>query len=176
MSATARTWCRCGFPICRLLLSSFCRGLIGRSCGFPVGFSAGVSRLLTGAFDSFLCLSRDRLSRLFCFLSYGLGSLFCFLADRFSSVFCFLTYCFQSVLDCFPCLFRDVLYVLNYALLTKRSHRCGRNQSSNQTRDFHIPFLLLIYVLHYWFGSGRVVARTGNRRRVRLASIDFRAP
>src|SRR5215472_13546178 len=94
ISATAGTWRRRGFLISRSL------------------------------FGSFLCLSRDGLSRLFGFLAYGLGSLFCFFADCFSSLLCFLTYRFQSVFNCFTCLFRAVLYVLEYALLAERSERC----------------------------------------------------
>src|SRR5262249_50677694 len=102
------------------------------------------SRLLTRAFDSFLCLSRDSLARLFGFLPYGLGSLFCFLADRFSGLLCFLTYRFQSVLNRFACFLRSMLNLLTCLFLPKCSHHCGRNQSSNQTHNFHVSFLLLI--------------------------------
>src|SRR5215475_2929359 len=137
-SATAWTRRRCRFPIFRLLFRSFGLGLAGRFCRFPMGFPGSLRRLLTCAFDRFLCLSRDGLSRLFGFLAYSLSSLFCFLADRFSGLLCFLTYCFQSVLDCFPCLLRALLYVLK-ALLAERSQCCGHDENSNQTRDFHIP-------------------------------------
>src|SRR4029453_9808746 len=109
-----------------------------------MAFSTAVSRLLARAFYSFLCLSRDGLSRLFGFLPYSFGGLFCFFADRFSGFLCFLTYRFQSVLDRFPCLFRSLLYILKYAILAEGRQRCGRYQSSNQTRGFHIPFLLLV--------------------------------
>ena len=46
-----------------------------------------------------------------------------------------------------------MLYVLNHAVLAERSQRSRRNQSSNQTRNFHIPFLLLI-PSYYRIGSG----------------------
>src|SRR5262245_60268109 len=82
LSPTAGARRRCGFPIFRWLFSAFCGRFIGRSCGFPVGFSASVSRLLTRAFDSLLCLFSYGLAALLGFLAYRLRSLFCFLADR----------------------------------------------------------------------------------------------
>src|SRR5262249_2101988 len=126
------------------LFWSFGLGLAGRFCRFPMGFPGSLRRLLTRAFDGFLCLSSYGLAGLLGFRAYGLSSLFCFLADRFSGLLCFLTYRFQSVLDCFARLLRAVLCVLKYALLAERSQRCGHDENSNQTRDFHIPFLLLI--------------------------------
>ena len=111
----------------------------------------------------FLCFSDYGLAGFFRFLAYGLGSLFCFLANRFSSLLCFLTCCFESVFNRFPCFLRAVLDVLNYALLAERSQRGRRNQSSNQTRNFHVPFLLLI-TSYYRIESGSVIARTSNAR------------
>src|SRR6516165_10630753 len=78
------------------------------------------------------------------FLAHGQDSLFCFLANRFSSLLCFLTSRLESVLNCFSCFLRIVLYVLNHAVLSERSERSRYDQSNNHTRNFHIPFLLLI--------------------------------
>src|SRR5262249_20339016 len=127
ISATAGAWRWCRFWICRLLFSRFGHSLGGGCRGFPVGFSAGVSRLLPRTFNCFFCLSCDGLSRRFGLLAYGLGSLFCFLPDRFGSLFCFLTYGFKSILNCFPCFLRTVLCVLKYALFTERSQRGGHD-------------------------------------------------
>jgi hypothetical protein len=52
---------------------------------------------------------------------------------------------------------------LNYALLAERSQRGRRNQSSNQTRNFHVPFLLLISS-YYRIESASPFARTTNAR------------
>src|SRR5205814_2905245 len=135
---------RIWLAICRLFFRGLRFGLAGGLLGFVVRLSSSPGCFLICVIYGFLCFSRYGFAGFFRFLPYGLRSLFCFFADRFSSLFCFLTYCFQSVFDCFPCFLRAVLYVLNHTLLDKRSQRRRRNQSSNQTRNFHVPFLLLI--------------------------------
>src|SRR5215831_18299454 len=115
------------------------------------------------AINGLLCFSGHGLAGFFRFLAYGLGSLFCFLANRFSSLLCFISCCFPSVFNRLPCFLRAVLYVLNHALLAERGQGTRRNQSSNQTRNFHVPFLRLI-TSYYWIESGGVIARTSNAR------------
>src|SRR5262249_11525141 len=154
-SATAWTRRRHGFPISRLLFRSFGVGLAGRLCRFPMGLPGSLRRLLTRAFDSFLCLSSYGLSGLLGFLAHGLGSLFGFLPDRFSGFLGLLPYRFYSLFNCFTCFFRPLLYLLHHALLAERVHHCGREENSNQSRDFHMILLLLIHTPH--MGSDHAV-------------------
>src|SRR5947199_9889927 len=148
-SASAGARRRPGCAICRVLLSSFCFALVGRSTGFPVGRLGSLRRLIAGGFDRFLGFSgyglagllgfpSDRLSSLFGFLAYGLGSLFGFLAYGLGSLFGFLPDGFGRLLNCFPCFLRAVLYFLTYPFLTKNRQHSGCNQRDDQARDSHV--------------------------------------
>jgi len=143
----------------------FFRGLGLRFTGglvrLVMHFSGRLSCLLARAIHGFVGFSGYGFAGFFCLLAYGLRSLFCFFANRFNSLLCFLTCCFQSVFNCFACFLRAVLYVLNDAVLAKRSQRNCRKQSSNQARDFHILFLL-VTPFYYCIGLGSVIARTSN--------------
>src|ERR1700747_2102006 len=113
--------------MCRLLFG----GLGLRFAGLVMCSSSSLGRFFAGAIHSFLCLSGYGFACFFRFLAYRLGSLFCLFANRFSSLLCFLTYCFESVFNRLACFLRAVLYVLNHALLAKRSQGCRCNQSTN---------------------------------------------
>jgi hypothetical protein len=149
-----------------------------------VGFSAGVSRLLTRAFDGFLRLCRDGLSRFFGFRSHGLssflgfrsdglGHLLGFLPNSFGRFLRFLACGFHSILNCLPCFLRALLYFLTYAFLSKDGQHSGCNQPHNQARDSHV-FLLFLTYTYLRFESGGVVARTNeNLRTVKLVVIEL---
>src|SRR5262249_15889468 len=135
--------------------------LAGSLVRLVMRLSSRLSRFFARAIHGFVGFSSYGFAGFFCLLASGLRSLFCFFANRFNSLLCFLTCSFHSFFNCFACFLRAVLFVLNDAVLAKRSQRNCRKQSSNQARDFHILFLL-VTPFYYCIGLGSVIARTSN--------------
>lgn len=134
--------------ICRLLFRALGLCFARRRFGPVMCPSSSLGGFPSRAVHGFVSLSR-----------YGLGSLLGLPPNSFGSVFCLLTYCFQSILDRFSCFFRAVLHVLDYTFLPERSQSSRYDQSSDQTRHFHVSFLRL-FTSQYWIESGVIIART----------------